>query len=75
MDDHKFEVFQRIHQILLSLPTPIVDNLKLRQRLPVVITMHEQILKLAIHAIPESVLKVDKTMALMLLPVIILILA
>lgn len=66
-------MFQKIHDILLSLPAPVVDNLKLRERLPVVIKIHEQVLKAVVNAIPENMLKVDKNMALMILPVIVII--
>ena len=75
LDDEKFELFQKVHDILLSLPTPIVDNLKLKKRVPIVIKMHEVLLKLMVKAVPESMLKIDKNMALMLLPVMILIMA
>jgi len=75
LDDEKFEVFQKVHDILVSLPSPIVDNLKLRKRVPVVIKMHEALLKAFVKAVPNDVIKIDKNMALMLLPVLILIIA
>ena len=60
---------------MLSLPSPIIENLKLRKRVPVVIKMHEVLLKSFVKAVPKDVMKIDKNMALILLPVLILILA
>ena len=75
LDDEKFEVFQKVHDILLSLPSPIVDNLKLRKRVPVVIKMHEVMLKAFVKVVPSNVMQIDKNMAVMLMPVLIFILA
>ena len=66
------ELFTKIHDVILSLPTPLVDRLKLRKRVPVVIKMHQFIVKILNDVLPKQVLDLDRNISLMLLPLIIL---
>lgn len=57
---------------MLSLPTPIVERLKLRKRVPVLVKLHEAAVSGLNKALPSQILKLDRNIAMMLLPLIIL---
>ena len=57
---------------MLKLPTPVVDSLKLRKRVPIIIKLHELVLKTLNKILPVQILELDRNMSLMLLPLIIL---